>query len=62
MARDNRKDPTNYAVICEVHGLQFLKHREYMAQLALPNQKWRCPLCGRVAEWDDDCRETNPPE
>lgn len=61
--RDNTKDPTDYAVMCdEGCGLVFLTEQQYIHQMERPDSLWRCPKCGGGAEWDDDCRETNPPE
>jgi hypothetical protein len=61
--RDNYNDPTPYAVIC-LHdcGLQFLDELEYTRQLNRPDSLWVCPKCGRIANWDDDCQVTNPPD
>ena len=69
--RDNSQDPTPYAVYCMGHdygvgidpgcGLVFLTDEQYGQQLAMPNYTWRCSNCGHEASWDDDCRETNPP-
>jgi hypothetical protein len=43
-------------------GLVFLTYEQYTYQLSRPNSGWSCPRCGSSAEWDDYCRETNPPE
>lgn len=58
--RDNSRDPTRWAVICRVHGLQFLSHDQYLEQLDRPDDRWECPVCGAIADWDDECQETNP--
>jgi hypothetical protein len=59
--RDNTNDPTNYAVVCNDEcGLQFLSEEDYNRQMDRPDAFWRCPKCGGQAEWDDECRETNP--
>lgn len=68
--RDNRSDPTPYAVYCAGDnipgqapcGLVFLTNDEYSAQLKRPNRGWHCPKCLSCASWDDHCQETNPPE
>lgn len=71
--RDNRNDPTDFAVFCSGDvvdiipsaapcGLVFLDEKEYKLQLEESNDTWQCPHCGSTAEWDDDCRSTNPPE
>ena len=39
-----------------------LTEEEYLKQLDKPNQLWRCPQCGSVADWDDDSLETNREE
>lgn len=63
VVRDNRKDPTDWSVYCEEGcGLVFLDKQSYGAQMNRPNSTWRCPSCGGSAMWDDNCRETNPPE
>lgn len=63
MSRDNRNDPTPYAVLCRVRcGRVFLTAAQYAAQMDRPNSLWLCPTCGQDAEWDDECQETNPPE
>lgn len=53
---------TPWAVICATHGMQTLTREEYYAQMLKPNARWHCPTCYAVAEWDDDCPETNPME
>ena len=68
--RDNRNDPTPYAIYCRGDsvpgqkpcGLVFLDHAHYIRELMRPNLGWSCPKCGSTANWDDDCQETNPPE
>jgi hypothetical protein len=63
VSRDNRNDPTNAAVIClDGCGLQFLTDAQELEGLNRPDDPWRCPKCGGRADWDDDCRATNPPE
>lgn len=46
--------PTPYAVECPEHGKVYLSGDNYMRQLQRPDDKWRCPTCDRVSEWDDD--------
>lgn len=58
--RDNRSDPTKYAVYCARCGLQFLREDDYMRQMYRPDFGWMCPSCKGPAEWDDECQETNP--
>jgi len=62
MERNNTNDPTPYAVICPVHGLQFLKHEEYSNQLSKADDQWRCPKCGGIASWDDYCQVMDSPD
>lgn len=50
--------PTPWAVICPDHGKQYLTKNYYVRQLGYADAMWVCPLCGRVAEWDDDHYET----
>ena len=45
--------PTPWAVICPVHGQRFLTHEQYAAQLKHADERWRCPHCFRVSDWDD---------
>lgn len=59
--RDNRSDPTPYAVICKDGcGTVFLSEQDYRKQLGDAYIPWRCTKCGGRAEWDDDCLETSP--
>jgi hypothetical protein len=67
--RDNSKDPTPYAVLCDCQtggngddAPVFLTKKQYMVQLNNPDYPWKCPKCGSCAEWDDECQEPNPPE
>jgi hypothetical protein len=72
-ARDNRKDPGPAAVICRSRThlpenttagptLVFLTCDNYIVQLEAANYRWKCPICGSTASWDDHCRETDPPD
>lgn len=51
--------PTPWAVICPVHGQQFLTHDGYVRQMSFPDSKWICPVCGATSEWDDDNYEAH---
>lgn len=62
MSRDNRQDPTPYAVLCKDDGRVFLSKREHDDQLAAVDALWACPKCGGEADWDDECQSTNPIE
>lgn len=62
MPRDNTNDPTDCAVICKTHGRQFITDEQEIEGLMSPTDVWRCPQCHGPAEWDDDCRRTNPPD
>ncbi len=53
---------TPWAVVCDRHGVVCLDETDYDTQLGDPNGRWRCPKCGDVSEWDDECPETNPKE
>ena len=72
-SRDNKNDPTPYAVICHGDsvatqkscGLVFLQlggEHQYSHQLNSSNRGWYCPNCGSTATWDDYCQETDPQE
>lgn len=62
MTRGNSDDPTPYAVNCKnCMILRFLTEAQYQRQLSKPDSLWTCPVCGEVAQWDDDCQATNPP-
>ena len=43
-----------YGVICPVHGEVELSIGHYRLEMACPNERWRCPICGGIAEWDDE--------
>jgi hypothetical protein len=51
--------PYKYGVICQTHGLRELSEQQYQRQLVRINEVWRCPQCGRAAEWDDDSQCMN---
>lgn len=53
MSQPKRKQ-TPWAVICREHGQVFLTDEEYDSQMDAPDSVWKCPLCGRSAEWDDE--------
>ena len=48
------KTETPWAVICPVHGQQFLTDAGYRRQMDFTDSKWICPICGANSEWDDD--------
>lgn len=59
---DPRGIDTRYRVSCVEHGNVCLTRDEYMAQLGATNDRWRCPLCQKVAGFDDDWYERPDPE
>jgi hypothetical protein len=52
--KQNDREPTPYAIICYEHSQVFLTLEEYSYQMSRPDSLWKCPLCGEVADWDDD--------
>lgn len=44
-----------YAVNCLIHGRQALTEAQYDAGLDNPDLPWKCPKCGKPAEWDGEC-------
>jgi hypothetical protein len=46
--------PTPWAVFCRKHGVVYLSRCEYDRQMNNPDSLWNCPICGRLASWDDD--------
>lgn len=59
MSRNNKNDPTPYAVRCQGScvDLQFLTEKQYEKQLKRDDCEWRCPTCKDLAVWDDDCAD-----
>lgn len=56
---------TPYAVWCSgsanppasipcTNGIIFLTTEEYRKQMRDPDAKWKCPICGSNAIWDDE--------
>lgn len=43
-----------FAVICPDHGQVFLTEDEYIEQLTNADERWYCPLCFILAEFDDE--------
>jgi hypothetical protein len=41
-------------VFCMIHQNVPLTVDEYMKQLSRADSFWKCPLCGFVAEWNDE--------
>jgi len=41
-------------VLCRGHGRQFLTDDEYGRQLCRPDDRWTCPRCRSVSNFDDD--------
>jgi hypothetical protein len=52
---------TPYAVICDSHGVQRISEMQYQAALMYENIPWKCPICKQIAEWDEACPASNPP-
>lgn len=52
-------DATPYAILCKTPtcGKVYLTEQEYLAQMSQPNLRWCCPVCDKVAEWDDETFE-----
>jgi hypothetical protein len=55
---------TPFAVICEgtVTGTPCregrplcISEKAYMSQLFMAHVRWKCPMCGGNASWDDNC-------
>jgi hypothetical protein len=67
--RVNEREKTAWRLHCPYHGIVYLTREEYMAQMAAPDSKWKCPafdngdptdpndpgpgVCGAVSSWDD---------
>lgn len=53
----NDEDDAMYNVLCPVHGKVQLGKRYYDIQMSRPDERWVCPQCGAVSEFDDDSYE-----
>jgi len=53
-----RAGPPQYGVICPHHGPVPLREAEYLKQLDRPDELWQCPVCKRIAQWDNNSLET----
>jgi hypothetical protein len=51
------EDDARYNVICPVHGEVQIGKASYDVQMSRPDDPWRCSVCGRRAEFDDDSYE-----
>jgi len=51
-----------FGVCCPECGDVELTEEEYERQIWRFNSTWMCPKCYGKAQWDDTCRETNPPD
>lgn len=49
-----KANKTAWAVTCRTHGKQYLTEAQYDQQLSHPDDRWFCPVCGAVSEWDDE--------
>ncbi len=45
--------PTPYAVICPNHGRIYMSSERYLKQLARSDDRWVCPICLAISEFDD---------
>lgn len=48
-----------YAVICHEHGVTPISQQNYDEQMSNPFARWKCPLCGRISEFDDETFENS---
>jgi len=46
--------PTRWATHCREHGKVYMTFAEYENAMARPNERWKCPVCGALASFDDD--------
>ena len=46
-----------YAILCFYHGRVYLSDYEYNQQMQFADARWVCPLCGHIADFDDDTFE-----
>jgi hypothetical protein len=42
------------ALICPKHGRVGLNEDQYRSCLARPHERWKCPICGSKATFDDE--------
>lgn len=59
------RTPTRVAyagIICRHHGKVDIDQHNYQQQIDDTSARWVCPLCGDVAEFDDDRYEQLHPE
>ena len=45
---------TNKGIICPEHGKQGLTEKDYVRQMWDADSLWKCPICRRPSQWDDD--------
>lgn len=43
-----------YGVLCKAHGKVDIGEKNYHQQMNHPDERWYCPLCGRLATFDQD--------
>lgn len=68
---EHGRERTPYAVHCpgadvgvgvtQADGLVYLTNDEYAQQMRAADYRWRCPLCGSDASWDDGNYEQAQP-
>lgn len=56
------KAPPYAGVICPIHGPEDIDKNEYIRQMNLPNEKWTCPKCRAISEFNDERYEELHPE
>lgn len=50
-------------VICREHEEVDISYEEYMYQMSHPDDRWTCPLCRDIVDFDDDrFEEINYPQ
>lgn len=47
-------EETPYRLICPEHGGIFLTEAQYYEQLLNADERWKCPTCDSICEFDDD--------
>jgi len=58
----NTKKPPYAGIICPHHGPVDIDEAEYIRQMDRPDERWTCPICRTVSEFDDERFEELNPE